>query len=150
MSDCTRPRTFCYDRSPPPRPCGGRLMDIVGVGSEVVECVRIGRLIERYGETFLERVFTRREVRWCQGRRDATGHFAGLWAAKQAVLRCLALAGRRVSRLDVEVLTGADGTARVHAAGAVRDRAERLGVADVLLTVGRSRTLATAHATAVR
>ena len=41
-------------------------MDIVGIGSDIVECLRIGRMIEMHGELFLTRVYTDREIRYCQ------------------------------------------------------------------------------------
>ena len=42
-------------------------MDIVGIGTDIVECLRIGRMIEQHGEMFLTRVYTSREIRYCQG-----------------------------------------------------------------------------------
>ena len=39
-------------------------MEIVGIGTEIVECVRIGRLLQEHGELFLTRVFTPREMRF--------------------------------------------------------------------------------------
>ena len=42
-------------------------MEIVGIGTDIVECLRIGRMIEQHGELFLSRVYTDREIRYCQG-----------------------------------------------------------------------------------
>ena len=64
-------------------------MDIVGIGTDIVECLRIGRMIEQHGELFLTRIFTEREIRYCQERKRAMEHFAGRWAAKEAVLKAL-------------------------------------------------------------
>ena len=64
-------------------------MDIVGIGTDIVECLRIGRMIEQHGEVFLTRVYTEREIHYCQARKNATEHFAGRWAAKEAILKCL-------------------------------------------------------------
>ena len=58
---------------------------IVGIGTDIVEVVRIGNMIERHGELFLNRVFTEDEVRYCQRRKEYTQHYAGRWAAKEAV-----------------------------------------------------------------
>ena len=64
-------------------------MDIVGLGTEIVECARVRALIEQHGERFLNRVYTDRErSRWCQARTNATEHFAAVWAAKEAVFKC--------------------------------------------------------------
>jgi len=126
-------------------------MEIVGIGTDIVECVRIARMIERHGELFLTRVYTDREIRYCRARRRATEHFAGRWAAKEAVLRSLGTGWRRgVSWTDLEVRIDAAGAPRVGLRGAVRDLAEKLGVGQVLLSVAHCRAYATAYATAVR
>lgn len=57
---------------------------IVGIGTDIVEIVRIGRMIERHDEHFLRRVFTANEIAYCRQRREYLQHFAGHWAAKQA------------------------------------------------------------------
>ena len=38
---------------------------IVGLGTDIIETVRIGRVIERHGEQFLHRVFTNGEICYC-------------------------------------------------------------------------------------
>ena len=79
-------------------------MEIVGIGTDIVECVRIARMIERHGELFLTRVYTDREIRYCRARRRATEHFAGRWAAKEAVLKCLGSGWRKgLCWTDMEV-----------------------------------------------
>ena len=79
-------------------------MEIIGIGTDIVECLRIGRMIEQYGELFLNRVYTEREIRYCQERKRATEHFAGRWAAKEAILKALGVGWRRgLAWTDVEV-----------------------------------------------
>ena len=74
---------------------GDQRMEIVGIGSDIVECMRIGRMVEQHGEQFLTRVFTEREIQFCQSRKHAMQHFAGRWAAKEAIVKCLGTGGRR-------------------------------------------------------
>src|SRR4029077_7672991 len=64
-------------------------MDILGIGTDIIECPRIGKMIEQHGEVFLRRVYTDREIRYCQARKHAIEHFAGRWAAKEAILKAL-------------------------------------------------------------
>ncbi|MDE2508311.1 MAG: 4'-phosphopantetheinyl transferase superfamily protein, partial [Planctomycetota bacterium] len=56
-------------------------MEILGIGTDIVECPRIGKMVEQHGELFLRRVYTEREIRYCQAKKHATEHFAGRWAA---------------------------------------------------------------------
>ncbi len=126
-------------------------MEIVGIGTDIVECLRIGRMIEQHGELFLTRVFTEREIRYCQGRRHSTEHFAGRWAAKEAVLKCLGTGWRRgIAWTDIEVRNELSGQPRVHVCGAAKDQAEQLRIADILLSISHCRAYATAYALAVR
>src|SRR6266487_4050375 len=100
-------------------------MDIVGIGTDIVECLRIGRMIDQHGELFLTRVYTEREIRYCQARKHATEHFAGRWAAKEAVLKCLGTGWRRgLNWTDMEIRNGPEGAPNVYLGGAAKERAQ--------------------------
>jgi holo-[acyl-carrier protein] synthase len=126
-------------------------VDIVGLGTEIVECLRIRRMIEDHGELFLMRVFTEEEVRFCQSRRLSTEHFASRWAAKEAVLKSLGTTGNRGSAWT-DVLTEITelGVLKAIVRGGLREIMEQRGVTDVLLTTSFCRAYATATAIAVR
>jgi len=125
-------------------------MEILGIGTDIVECPRIGKMIEQHGELFLRRIYTEREIRHCQSRKHAIEHFAGWWAAKEAILKALGT-GRAdgVGWSDVEVRSGARGSFRVMFRGAAKDVARGRGVGDVLVSIAHCRTYATAYAMAV-
>lgn len=126
-------------------------MEIVGVGTDIVECLRVGRMIERHGELFLARIYTDREVRFCQSRRRTTEHFAARWAAKEATLKALGRPWRRgVEWTDVEIVQDAGVAPEVQLFGATRELAQSLRVGTILLSMGHCRAYATAHAVAVR
>jgi holo-[acyl-carrier protein] synthase len=126
-------------------------MEIVGIGTDIVECLRIGRMIEQHGELFLERVFTAREIRYCQQRKRATEHFAGRWAAKEAVFKCLGTGwSRGMAWTDIEIRNEPNGRPHVLMCGAAKDLAQALGIADILLSISHCRAYATAYALAIR
>jgi holo-[acyl-carrier protein] synthase len=62
---------------------------VVGIGIDVVEIARIRRLMERWQERFLGRVFTEAELAYALGRRDPAEHLAARFAAKEATLKAL-------------------------------------------------------------
>ena len=126
-------------------------MEIVGIGTDIVECLRIGRMIEQHGELFLSRVYTEREVRYCQARKRAVEHFAGRWAAKEAVLKCLGSGWRKgLCWTDIEVRNDPAGKPVVLLCGAAKESAQQLRISDILLSISHCRAYATAHAVAVR
>src|SRR5256885_250394 len=126
-------------------------MEIVGVGTDIVECLRVGRMIEQHGELFLNRVYTEREIRFCQARKRATEHFAARWAAKEAILKALGAPWRRgMEWTDIEIRQEPGAVPQVLLAGATRDLAQNLRIADVMLSMAHCRAYATAYAVAVR
>ena len=79
-------------------------MEIIGIGTDITECLRIARMIERHGELFISRVYTPDEIRYCQNRKQSTQHFTGRWAAKEAILKAIGTGWRRgISWLDMEI-----------------------------------------------
>jgi holo-[acyl-carrier protein] synthase len=126
-------------------------MEIVGIGTDIVECLRVGRMIEEHGELFLLRVYTEREIRYCQSRKRTTEHFAAYWAAKEAILKCLGLPWRRgLSWTDMEVRMEAGNRPKVMLCGAAKDIAESQRIGDILLSLSHCRAYATAYALATR
>ena len=82
-------------------------MNVLGVGTDITECLRIGKMIERHGELFVQRVYTPKEIEYCRGRKMAIQHFAGRWAAKEAILKALGTGWRQgISWRDIEVING--------------------------------------------
>ncbi len=126
-------------------------MEIVGIGTDIVECLRIGRMIEEHGELFLNRVFTEREIRYCQGRKNATEHFAGRWAAKEAILKCLGTGWRHgIAWTDMEIRNDFGGKPQVLMCGATKDQAQSMRISEILVTISHCRAYATAYALALR
>ena len=64
-------------------------MNVIGIGTDIVETLRIAQMIERHGELFINRVYTPHEIHYCSARKASTQHYAGRWAAKEAVLKAL-------------------------------------------------------------
>ena len=119
-------------------------MEIVGIGTDIVECLRIARMIEQHGELFLTRVYTDHEIRYCQGRKRATEHFAGRWAAKEAVLKCLGTGwSKGICWTDIEVRNHPGGQPHLMLRAAAREIAEQMKIGEIRLvkkTGGKSGT----------
>lgn len=130
-------------------PYGG-MSDIIGLGTDIIETVRISEMMERHGETFLNRVYTVDENRYCQRKRMAAQHYAGRWAAKEAVMKTLGTGwAKGVGWRDIEVCTSRSGQPWIALHGGAREIAESLGIRHMLITISHCRAYATATAIAV-
>lgn len=127
------------------------MTEIIGIGTDIIECLRIARMIDRYGEQFVDRVFTKDEIRFCRDRKFPAQHFAARWAAKQAVLRALGLTWRRgINWTDIEIRPADSGGWTVALRGAVRDFVAESSADRILVTLAHCRTHATAYVVALR
>ena len=106
--------------------------EILGIGTDITECLRIARMIERHGELFINRVYTAEEIRYCQQRAQSTQHFTGRWAAKEAILKALGTGWRRgISWRDVEIRNEPSGRPVVTVHGGAKEVVEQRGICDL-------------------
>jgi holo-[acyl-carrier protein] synthase len=125
-------------------------MNVIGIGTDIVECLRVAQMIERHGELFLARVFTTHEIEYCSARKAATQHYSGRFAAKEAVLKAMGTGWTRgIQWRDIEVRNDLGGKPRIALAGGAREKCEKLGIAEVHISISHCRTHATAYALAV-
>ena len=125
------------------------MSDVIGIGTDITECLRIARMVERHGDLFINRVYTPDEIRYCRNRKQTTEHFTGRWAAKEAVLKALGTGWRRgISWRDVEILNEPGGKPIVNVHGGAKAVVEQLGITRLLITISHCRTHATAFAIA--
>ena len=126
------------------------MQQVIGIGTDITECLRIAQMIERHGELFINRVFMQHEIQYCQSRMHATQHFAGRWSAKEALLKVLGTGWRRgISWRDIEILGDGNSPPQVEFHGEASKVADGLGIQRVMLTISHCRSHATAYALAL-
>src|SRR5438046_8897028 len=62
-------------------------MSVIGIGVDLVECMRIRRSIDRFGDRFLRRVFTDGEIEYSMSMKFPERHLAARFAGKEAVAK---------------------------------------------------------------
>ena len=82
-------------------------MNIIGNGVDIIEVKRIKNAITRYGQSFLERIFTDTELKKASEHNNRYQHLAGRFAAKEAVFKALGKA--TLGFKDMEVLNDSQG-----------------------------------------
>lgn len=121
-------------------------MNIVGLGIDATDLSRLRETYQKYGDRFLNRVFTESEIAYCRRRRDPVPSLAARFAAKEAGMKAIGTGhSQGVMWRDVEVVRGAGGPPQLRLHGAAAHHAERMGVTHTLLSLTHSETLAFAQ-----
>jgi len=82
----------------------------LGIGNDIIEIERIDTAIKKHGQPFLNRIFTQREQSYCLQHTLTAQHFAGRFAAKEAISKALGLGiGQLLSWLDMEIVNDTSG-----------------------------------------
>jgi holo-[acyl-carrier protein] synthase len=120
-------------------------MNIIGIGLDATDLPRIAQALERYGDHFLRRIFTEREIAYCTRRRNPVPHLAGRFAAKEAAMKALGTGlSRGVFWKDIEVIR-AGGPPQLQLHGGAARRAEGMHVRRSLLTITHAESIAIAQ-----
>ena len=119
---------------------------VLGVGTDLMETKRIEVSIDRYGERFLERVFTPGEIAYClRKKKNAAESFAARFAAKEAGAKALGTGiSRGVTWKELEVRREENGRPTLHLSGRAAELAGAMGVRRMQLSLTHSRELAMA------
>ena len=110
-------------------------------GVDIVEIPRIARIVERYGERFLQRVYTEAEQALYRGR---VPELAARFAAKEAVSKALGTGIWGIRWREMEILPDVRGKPLVYLHGAAAARARALNLRYFAVSLSHSRDLAMA------
>jgi holo-[acyl-carrier protein] synthase len=121
--------------------------NIRGVGTDIIEIQRIKEAIARHGAPFLDRLFTEKEREYCRRYKEATSHFAGRFAAKEAILKACGMGlHQKIAWLEIEILNDERGKPEVHLPLRLK---QELSVSHIFLSISHCDAYATATAIAV-
>jgi holo-[acyl-carrier protein] synthase len=119
---------------------------IFGTGIDIVNIERIENMMARWGDLFLSRVFTEREIGWCQQRTRPPECFAIRFAAKEAFLKAIGLGLRGgIHWTDIEVENDAMGKPLLSFHRKAKEILETHRIQKALLTLSHDRPYAVAH-----
>jgi holo-[acyl-carrier protein] synthase len=119
---------------------------VVGTGIDIVNIDRIEHLMARWGDLFLDRVFTEKEIVWCHQRTRPPECFAIRFAAKEAFLKAIGWGLRNgIQWKDVEVENDSMGKPSFSFHRKAKEVLENLRIQKALLTLSHDRPYAVAH-----
>jgi len=117
---------------------------IVGVGIDIIEVERLGRdLVEKDG--LVEEIFSAKEIAYCRQKRYSAQHFAARFCAKEALFKALRSGKRgKMSWRDIETINDANGSPALRLRGATKERAKKLQVTKICISLSHTRQTAAA------
>ena len=119
---------------------------IVGTGIDIAEVPRIAKSIERFGDRFLQRVFTAGEIRYCDSKANRVERYAARFAAKEAAMKAIGTGWNcGVTWRDVEVSRRPGGRPTISFHGKAAEFAAKLGAKHVALSLSHSEEYAIAQ-----
>src|ERR1700674_4321452 len=112
---------------------------IVGTGIDIAEVARIRPSIERFGDRFVERVYTPGEIRYCDAKANRAERYAARFAAKEAAMKALGTGwSRGVRWRDLEVSRQPGGRPTLAFHGKAAEFAAKLGAKHVALSLSHT------------
>lgn len=87
---------------------------VLGTGIDIIEIERIQQSIEKFGEHFLHKIYTKNEIDYCYDKKNKFQHLAARFAAKEAVAKALAAGWNESFKWqEIEVINEKNGRPKV-------------------------------------
>ena len=100
---------------------------ILGIGNDLVDCRRIERTLKRYGDRFVNRLFTPQEQRRISHRTNQSEGYAKLFAMKEAILKALGTGlAKGITWQDIEIFREFQSAPSAELSGAAQEHLKRL------------------------
>ena len=123
----------------------------VEIGTDLIEVERIAEAMQRHPDGFGKRVFTQAENEYCGKKKNAFVHFAGRFAAKEAILKALGVGLRGgIHWTDIEVINDALGKPVATLCGKALEIAKARGMQQLEISITHCKGFANAVAVLVR
>ncbi len=91
---------------------------IFGIGIDIIEIERIKRSVEKFGDLFLNKIFTENELNYCLSKKNKFQHLAARFAAKEAIAKSLATGWSKGFRWkDIDIVNEKNGLPKVNLRG---------------------------------
>ncbi|MDF1741546.1 MAG: holo-ACP synthase [Verrucomicrobiales bacterium] len=127
-----------------------KTMRIHGIGIDIVDTARIEESIDRFGDRFIDRIFTAAEKAYCAPMSAAGRHYAARFAAKEAIAKALGTGiGADLAWTDMEILRNANGKPGANLTGAGKAFMDRNGIVEIQISLSHADNHAAANAIAI-
>src|SRR3990167_5490068 len=123
---------------------------IAGVGVDIVKIGRIKTAVDRWGEKFMDRVFTEDEKNYSLSKYNPYPHLAARFAYKEALAKALGTGfGMGIKWKDIELIRNENGKPEAKLNGTVKELADRKNIKNVMVSVSHDTDYAIAYVTLI-
>ena len=114
-------------------------MSVLGIGVDLVECARIQRSLDRFGEKFLCRVFTDGEIKYSMSMKFPARHLAARFAGKEAVSKAFGTGiGKAMGWRNIDIRKKKSGEPFLVFSGPAQELATKRGVTSAVITLSHT------------
>ena len=114
-------------------------MSVIGIGVDLIECDRIQRSLDRFGEKFLRRVFTEGEIEYSMSMKFPARHLAARFAGKEAVAKAFGTGiGKAMGWRNIDIRKKKSGEPFLVFSGPAQELATKRGVTTALITLSHT------------
>ena len=119
---------------------------IIGCGIDLVKIERIEKIIKKWGDNFIFRIFTSLEKEYCEKKKgNKYQSYAGKFAAKEALLKALGLGLREANWKEIEVTNNELGQPIINTSGKLKNIALAKGVSKYFISISHAKEYAIAQ-----
>ena len=120
---------------------------VLGTGIDLVENDRMREMLEKWGDTFRQKVFLKKEQEYCDTKAAPFRHYAARFAVKEAVSKAFGTGmGPHIGWLDIETVRDeSTGAPSVRLAQKGAELACRMGVTEIVVSLSHTRDYAVAN-----
>lgn len=120
-------------------------MEIIGLGTDIVEISRVEKVLESHGQHFTGRVFTPAEQALAESKKNSVTFYAGRWAAKEAAAKALGCGiGQNCALNEIEILNAPSGAPVLTFSGNAEKSAVAAGVKNIKVSISHETNYAVA------
>ncbi|MCC7430231.1 holo-ACP synthase [bacterium] len=86
------------------------MQNLIGIGTDLVEIARIKQSLEKFGENFLQKIFSEEEILYCKSKNNFFETLAGKFAGKEAVFKAFKTSRKNLEWKSIKILNKEDGS----------------------------------------
>ncbi|NQT74953.1 MAG: holo-ACP synthase [Candidatus Omnitrophica bacterium] len=119
---------------------------IVGTGVDIIEVERIKKALDEWGDRFLTRVFTQRELDYANTKKFSHESLAARFACKESVLKAFGDTRTGIQLKEIEVLNDPKGKPEIVLHGEAKEFADRNRMDNIMVSMSHTSNYAISNA----